>query len=266
MADIDDKHLDIDFTKDPNYVFGDLGCAVCGSFADYADAAPTMSDIEIDAGIEKLDDAASMENLITRVFMQAQEGSCVANATSQGDEIVQAGQVGKDKVVQLSAISLYKRIGRSPSSGSMVSDALDELNSRGILPLDNEANRARFGSIVMPNTGFYTAFPHDWESVAALFAGREYYIVRSVNSLMTALLNGHPVVVGRQGHSICYVRPMHSKGRRIIKYVNSWGNWGDKGGDFPSGFGYDSPGTIQQAASWAFAIRSVVVPSVPQAV
>jgi hypothetical protein len=131
-----------------------------------------------------------------------------------------------------------------------VSDGLKEMKSRGILPLDNEANRTKYQH-VMPNTGFRTAYPSGWETTAAMFKGVEAYAVTSVNGLMTALCRHEPVVVGRQGHSICYVRPMKKNGRWVAKYANSWGDWGDEG------YGYDTLSQIKQSARWAFVLRSV---------
>lgn len=247
--------LDVDFTKCPEYVFGDLGGTFCDVGPSYEDSQPLIPESEWQGICEKMDaTGGGLDSLVTRIYNQKQEGSCVANATSQSHEIKQAEAFGKDKVVHLSAISLYKRIGRSPGSGAMVSDGLDEGSTRGILPLDNPENRAKFGNIVMPNTGFYEKYPTGWEQVAKLFRFDERFIVRSVEGLISALLSGHPVVVGRAGHSICYCRPMYKSGRLVVKYVNSWGDWGD------AGFGYDSLSMIRSSASWAFAVRSIIVP------
>jgi len=253
-ADIDDRFVDVDFEQDENYVFGDLGVQVFGSsLQDYEGSEPVYTDSEIRSEIEKIDaDGGGLDRLVTRIFNQGREGSCVANACSQANQIIQAKQFGKDRVVQLSAISLYKRIGRSAQSGAMVSDGLAEMRSRGILPLDTPENRTKYGDVVMPNTGFSQRYPSGWEQTAKQFAGVEALIVRSVNALLSALINGHPVVVGRQGHSICYTRPMVRNGRRVVKYANSWGDWGDEG------YGYDSESQIRQSASWAFALRTVV--------
>jgi hypothetical protein len=260
--DIDDKFLDVDFTQDPNFVFGDLGVrAFDDRCRDYGDVQKILTDDEIDDAIEAMDAAGGgAERLVTRIYNQKSEGSCVANACSQANEVKQALQFGKDRVVPLSAISLYKRIGRSPSSGAMVSDGLEEMAENGILPLDTPENRARFGDCVMPNTGFRTPYPDDWQAVAKKFAGAEWTVVRSVNALLTALCNQHPVVVGRQGHSICYLRPMRKSGRRVVMYANSWGDWGSAGGDFDKGFGFDSESQIRMSAGWAFALRSVTIP------
>jgi hypothetical protein len=166
---------------------------------------------------------------------------------------VQAGQYGRDRVVHLSAISLYKRIGRSPNSGAMVSDGLDEMSENGVLPLDDVANRARFGAHVMPNTGFRTPYPDGWQSTAKKFLALEWTIVDRVEELISALFNQHPVVVGRSGHSICYLDPVYEDGALLVRYANSWGDWGE------NGFGYDSLRLIKSSSSWAFALRSVSV-------
>jgi hypothetical protein len=180
--------------------------------------------------------------------------SCVANATSQSNEITQALQFGKENVVHLSAISLYKRIGSSPSSGASVDDGLEEMKERGILPLDDEANKARFKH-TMPNTGFRTAYPDGWEDTAKMFKVQEWLVVDRVAELVSRLLDGKPVVVGRSGHSICYCDVVYKDGALCVKYVNSWGDWGE------NGYGYDTMGKIKSSAGWAFAPVSVVVPT-----
>lgn len=251
--EIDDKWLDIDFRKQPEYVFGDLGRGPETFCSTYEDAMPALSDAEIMAAVEKeTAEGGGADRLVSRIYDQGREGSCVANACCQAHEIIQALQYGKENVVHLSAMSLYKRIGRSPGSGAMVSDGLKELASRGALPLDNAENRAKYGDKVMPNTGWSTPFPADWQNTASRLTAVEHYVIRGVQGLKTALVLGHPVVVGRQGHSICYTRLMRRSGKLVVKYANSWHErWGDKG------FGYDSESQLRMSAGWAFAVRAV---------
>jgi hypothetical protein len=250
-----DPWLDVDFTQQPQYTFGDAGHRCFSEFkAHFADSINVIPESQWKDLIAAMDAAGGgADQLVTRIYDQRNEGSCVANACSQACEIVQAQQVGRENVVHLSAISLYKRIGRSPNSGAMVDDGLEEMAERGVLPLDNPENRAKFGDKVMPNTGWSTKYPSDWEATAKRFRAAEWFIVDSVNELVSALLLQMPVVVGRQGHSIAYTRPMYRNGPLVAKYANSWGNWGD------NGFGYDSLSQIRQSANWAFALRSVVV-------
>lgn len=226
-----------------------------GVFRSYGDEAPVYPESQWKEMAEAMAKAGGgCTQLVTRVYNQKSEGSCVANATSQSHEIVQATQFGKDRVVHLSAISLYKRIGRSASSGAMVSDGLEEMSERGILPLDDEANKAKFKH-TMPNTGFKTPYPDGWEETAKMFGAHEWLVVNAVDELISALLNQHPVVVGRSGHSICYCDPVYKDGNLVVKYVNSWGDWGDEG------YGYDSTKLIKSSSNWAFALRSIVVPT-----
>lgn len=263
MPDIDDQFIDVDFTKDPNYVFGDLGDFCFGSYDDYERAVPSLSESEINACIERMEaDKTGGEWLVPEVKDQKREGACTSDAIAHACQSKQAEQFGVDNVILVSAISLYKRIARSASSGSAPSDGIRELESRGILPLDNAANRTRFGSAVMPNTGFNTPFPADWEDTAKQFVLREWYAVRTVEGLMTALCNRDPVVVGREGHAICYVTPKIVSGRWAVAYVNSWGKWGMSMGAHEYGFGVDTLSQVQKSAKYAFVLRSVRTPQV----
>lgn len=262
LDSIDPRYIDVDFRRQPEYTFGDLGVRAFGPrLADFADTVPDIPEGEWPALAEQMKAAGGgLTQLVTRIYNQKQEGSCVANAFCQADEIKQAEQFGRDRVVPLSAISLYKRIGSSPNSGAMVDDGIEELTSRGALPLDTPENRARFGDKVMPSTGFYTPYPAGWEAVAKQFSSHEWYAVRSVTSLVTALLKGHPVVVGRQGHSICYCDPVYKNGQLSVVYANSWDySWGFAAGSMSGGFGLDTLSQIRQSATWAATLRSVVV-------
>jgi hypothetical protein len=252
------KFIDVDFSQQPQFVRGDNGhnpLRDASRFAAFADEAETIAESqwrELADATQKAGGGASQ--LVTRIYNQGREGSCVANAASQGHEINQCRQFGKDRVVHLSAISLYKRIGRSASSGAMVSDGLEEMAERGILPLDTAENRERFGEHVMPATGFSERYPDGWESTAKRITAHEWVICDSVNEIISALLRQWPVMVGRSGHAICYCDPVYDGRNLLVKYANSWGNWGE------NGFGYDSLKLIKQSARWAYALRSVTAP------
>lgn len=252
-----DQFLDVDFTRQPQYVPGYESIGDVSRYATYGDYAGDMiPESEWKDRVAEIDaNNSGADALVTRIYNQGQEGSCVANATCQSHEVRQALQFGLDRVTHLSAISVYQFIGRSPSSGAMVSDGLKRLADHGACPLDDEANRSRFGTVVMANTGFRQPRPEGFEGIAKQFRVTEWTVVRSLAEMMSALLNRHPVVVGRQGHSICYCRPLYRSGSLVAKYANSWGNWGD------NGFGYDTLRQMSMSAGWAFACRSVVVPN-----
>lgn len=264
MADLDEQFVDVDFTKDERFVFGDLGrnpsklmCAAAD------DEVPLIPESQWRDEAEKLEAAGGgLDKLVVNIFDQGQEGSCVGNSTTQQHQVMQAVQFGKQNVVKLSAISLYKRIGTSPNSGAMIDDALEEMSLRGELPLDTAENRQRFGSMVMPPRGFHTPMPVGWQDVAKQFRADERLIIESQEALFSCLFRGFPVVVGRAGHSILYLRPKWDGKKWLVKYVNSWSEqWGEGFGEFKGGFGYDSASLFRESAQWAFAVRSIVVPS-----
>ena len=105
-ASIDPRFVNTDFTREAavhGYSLGYAGVGdAVGRMRAYADVVPALSDNELRAAIEKLDaDGGGAERLVTRIYDQDGEGSCVANACSQANEILQALQFGKDKVRHL---------------------------------------------------------------------------------------------------------------------------------------------------------------------
>lgn len=263
---IDDRYEDVDFSKEERYVFGAVAPDLFG-FADFESSESLMTDDQIEAEIDRIaEEDNGAEHLITRIYDQKREGSCVANACAQAHQIIQARQLGKEHVVELSAISLYKRIGRSPSSGAVVSDGLREMESRGILPLDNAANREKFGNACMPNTGFGVPFPADWQLTGKRFASvkGEWYRASSVRAYYTALCKRYPIIVGREGHAICQCTPVRHKGRRASQYANSWSErWGFADAGFPGGFGVDTERQVEKSVrNGAFVLRAVVLQEV----
>lgn len=236
--------------------FGDFPSKLRG----YGDVYPVMPAAQREAEIERLDHEGGIEFLIRWILDQGQEGSCVGNAGTQGLQVLLAKQFGIDRAIQLSAISLYKQIGSGPMSGADVEDGVNHARDVGILPLDTPENRQRFGDKVMPPTGFYNRYPSGWESQAKQFRFRETLLIRNVDELETAGVNGHPVWVGRAGHSILYCRPTRKSGKGYL-YANSWSlGWGFAAGTMTGGFGIDSVGLMSSAADYCFALCSAVVP------
>lgn len=255
---IDDRYEDVNFEDELGYGKGSLDVPYFEELlmGSYEDQSAVLSDQELREAADQQEEHGGMEELVTRVFNQRQEGSCVGNASCAGNQIIQAKQFGTDRVVQLSAISLYKQIGRSPGSGATVSSGLRAMQSVGVLPLDTAENRQEYGDHVMPNTGFHRPFPDDWKETAAKFKTVEAHVIQTMQGLFSALARQEPVIVGREGHSICYVRLLWDNGWKVV-YVNSWGNWGFGYGKFDSGFGIDTRSKIQKSSRWAFVLRTV---------
>lgn len=265
MTDIDPKFVDCDFEREMlerGIAPGNLGIGErMASLPTYEDSVPLIPREDWESEAAKMEaDRTGAEWLVTRIYNQGNEGSCVANACAQAHEILQALQFGRDRVVPLSAMSLYQLIGSGPNSGAMVSDGLDEGANYGFLPLATDANKARFDH-VMPNTGWRTRRPDGCETTAKLFRFIEWNVIKTKAGLGTALLRRQPVVVGREGHSICYCGMRFKSGRLYVPYPNSWSeDWGQAFGDMPGGFGMDSERQLEKSSGWAFTPRAIVVP------
>ena len=256
---IDDQFVDIDFDKQPEFTAGDLGDTpfdrVFGQ--NYEDVLGVMNERELREAAERQAEYGGLEELITRIFDQMREGSCVLNASGAGCQAVQAKTYGKDNVIDLSAISAYKQAARSAQSGTTISKGFEVVKNIGFLPLDTPKNREAFGNAVMPNTGWNERYPADWKNTAKHFQLLEANVIRTMPGLLTSLAREQPVIVGRDGHSICYLTLIWDGRKWKVLYVNSWGQWGFAAGDFAYGFGADSASKIQASSRWAYSIRAV---------
>jgi len=183
-------------------------------------------------------------------------GNCVAEASTKSIEIVTACTYGLEQVIPISPASLYHRIGTSESSGAIVMDGIEAMVREGVLPLDTAENRRKFKH-THPAVGFSVPLPDGWQETAKLFKAVTWYAIDSFAAMVTALLRGHPVVVGREGHSIIYLRVRLKNGNLVFIYLNSWGRWGFASGNLPYGFGADSERLGKQACHGAYALVSV---------
>lgn len=258
---IDPKFIDVDFSKDPNYVQGYFGKQpdLKLMMDNYGDVANVYDEATLKEAAKRIKEAGGgCSRLVKYVLNQKQEGSCVGNGTTAALQIIWAKQYGLDKVIPMSAMSLYKRIGRSAQSGAVVSDAWKEIKERGVLPLDTDENKARFKH-THPATGFSVPLPQGWEETAKMFKGLEATICTHVNEVLSALADRCPVVVGRRGHCVCYCDLLYDD-NFVVPYVNSWGKWGSPLGHMEYGFGFDTLQVIKEASDWAFALRSATTP------
>lgn len=184
-------------------------------------------------------------------------GNCVGNGSAKAFEVLSAFEDGPDRVVKMSAMSLYKQIGESAQSGAVVMDAIDAMTSVGFLPLDCEENRGKFAHL-FPATGFSTRWPAGWQETAKLFKAHEWNKINTFAELVSSLLNGHPVVVGREGHCIVYLRVIIKNNRLMFVYANSWGEWGQASGNLPYGFGVDTETQARKCCPGAYSLRSKI--------
>jgi len=198
---------------------------------------------------EKIESHKPLTPLVGKIKDQNGEGSCAGNAAVKCGEIVWNFQLGMKRQVELSAMSLYKRTGSGPNSGSNIDSNLTEFMNRGVLPVDNARNRELFKH-VHPAIGWRHRLPEGWTSTAAFFVVVEWLDITTYDELITALLLNMPVCYGRSGHAICGVDPVWHNNSAVVKYANSWHeSWGDEG------FGYDSEraigGYIRSYGAWA---------------
>lgn len=205
-----------------------------GSFADfYADNLDVIPRSEWRDMLGVHDYEAYARQLNTHITRQTM-GSCASHATANIWERLHSESMGTIKAIQLSPLSLYKRVGRSPNSGSTLSANIREASTRGILPLDNEANRSKYDH-VWPENEWGRSLPSGWESTAKLFQITEWFEARSFDEVFSALLYFLPVYYGRAGHAIMGAFPAYENGTFGIGYENSWGSsWGD------GGYGFDT--------------------------
>ena len=125
MLTVDPRFVDVDLAAEARKLGIAMGYRPSGrrfnsfqsKMAAYGDAYPVMPQAQREAEIERLDHEGGIEFLIRWILNQGQEGSCVGNAGTQGQQVLLAKQFGIDRAIQLSAISLYKQIGSGPMSG-----------------------------------------------------------------------------------------------------------------------------------------------------
>lgn len=223
-----------------------MACADSGNFNDAFDLIPRS---EWPVLIAAQGDVTRLDPYIRN---QGKEGSCVGNGTAASVDRCQAIQHGC--IIRTSAMSLYKRIGRSAGSGANVGDALTELKTRGILPEDTPENRAMFDH-VHPATGFGHRLPDGWETTGAQFRVEEFWKISCFDEAATALFLNFGVVYGRARHCICGWQIVKDRGNWLLKFKNSWYRNGQPWGE--NGFGYDSESYLRGGPSYGFAIRTI---------
>lgn len=256
MLTIDQRFVDTYFPASPKYIKGYNGPGDTGGFRAYGDSFDEIPESKwVDASAMLRANRASLDFFISDIKNQAQEGSCVGNGTAYALEIVLRKMFGI--TIPISAMSIYKPIARSAQSGAIVTDAIEQIATVGALPLDTPENKAKY-PVTFPARGFSTPFPKDWEKGAGLIKATTWYLINSFKSLVSALLSGLPVVVGRQGHCICYVGIVFDGGKIYALYVNSWDiDWGQPAGVLSGGFGADSERLMREACQGAFALGEV---------
>ncbi len=251
-------YVDVDFENQPQYIPGytreqlNTFNASKGEYKKYGDNFDTIPEGDWKELANNLQKAGGNCQRVARVMNQSNEGSCVGNMAAAACEYLQSRAVGRDKVISISAMSMYKQIGSSPNSGANVGDSMKRAIDTGFLPLDTDENKRRFKH-TMSHTGFRQSWPSGWKDTAELFANCEAFVCESYAEAFSAGLKGMCIGVGRAGHSILYLDPIWDDSAWFWDYVNSWGQWGFGKGQFEYGFGRDSSRYWKSALDWCVA-------------
>lgn len=194
---------------------------------------------------------------IVHPYDQGSEGTCTYNALALAKQIVFNRQEGDHNAIPLSPISGYRWNAPSPRTGSTVGGAIRWAESAGLLPTNEyEGNLARKAAgdfnHVHPSTGYYTGFDNNWRETSRLFRSDEWEWVGSVEEWISAIIDGHVCVGGRDGHAVCHCGLAWDDEIYSI-YCNSWGPWGatleTAHGPLRS-FGYDTEAKIRTMVKW----------------
>ena len=164
-------------------------------------------------------------------------GSCVGHSGRNGTEGPMLWLYGEHRWYELSALSMYKRIGRSAGSGAYIGDCADELDTRGILPSDNATNVATWEHTHQDSGGWSNRLPSGWESTGKKWRCQVYRVTDRESWFTVTMMYQLRIHLGRSRHAISGVFVVKDGNRYRYCYENSWGtNWGD----FGVGIGYDS--------------------------
>jgi hypothetical protein len=105
----------------------------------------------------------------------------------------------------------------------------------------------------------------EWKVTAKRFRAQEWEWCKTVDEWVSAMINGHVAVGGRDGHAICHCGLVWNNGSVLSTYCNSWGNWGQtletNLGPLRS-FGFDSERKIATMVRYdGWILRAVQDPS-----
>jgi hypothetical protein len=228
--------LDVDFSQQPQDSLGALSLPPLYA----AQAIAAAQNVKTLPGFKPIPKAewtawtarfpvARMARSIRNVTEQTM-GSCVGHAIANSVEAGEYMMAGDLFFRRISGMSMYKRIGRSPSSGAYIPDAYDEI-SRGILPVTGQGYPHEFAQ----DTGWSTPLPSGWESTARFWKAAVVSIDDEESAFRWLMDCRLRTQFGRSSHSISGFAFTES-GKWA--YENSWG--AKKFGDFGKCVGYDS--------------------------
>lgn len=170
---------------------------------------------------------------------------CTCHTLVQCAEIALHKQLlDRKKAVLFSPLSIYAEANPRRWGGSTMQRTLAIARRRGFLPehdapgdtvrdLDEDAQQEKFdvtlhatsGTVDYSGKGPWVSvnrFPDNWQETARHFRPQEYINVRSYEQIVSLLLNGYPVGVGRSGHAIPYMKVVWRGGKLHAQYADSY--------------------------------------------
>ncbi|MCP4566495.1 MAG: hypothetical protein GY841_02810 [FCB group bacterium] len=198
-----------------------------------------------------------LEQFAGPVKSQNGYNSCASNSSTTCQEITWNKAFGMKKAIQLSPNSVYEQI-VSRDNGSNMYDNINQLKEVGALPTPTKENKANPNlKHFMEANAWRDGFPKDWQETAGFLRADEWFDVQSFDGLAVALLRGFVVSYARSMHAIVGMKLVYENRKWYVKYLNSWGDWGD------NGYGHDSESFcssgIRSFGAWAQ--RTVITPT-----
>ena len=185
--------------------------------------------------------AADLRATVAEIYSQGRTSACVGFGTAQAVETTLNRRYGRRHRVPLSGMDIYSDIGSTLMSGAYIPDGIARAQEIGVLPLRTPATVGRY-PVTFPDLEYRWPRPSGWQAVARMFRVTKAAKVQGAEMIVSALLRGRCVIVGRKRHCVPYV---YFDPDGAAAFANSWDKtWGDEG------FGYDTEQTFRDLVGY----------------
>ena len=205
------------------------------------------------------------EDFRNRFTNQAPTHECTCHALTQNMEIAWNRQrAGKGSPVWFSPLSVYAEANSQQWGGSTMQRTVGVVLDRGILPEHRGPNgtteqKDKFRHTLHCTSGndgeaggpwvSVNRFPSGWRETAKHFKADEVINPRSYEQVISLLLHGVAVSVGRSGHAVPYVKVVWRGNDLVAMYADSY-----------NVHRYDSVRMIRSAVGGAYGIFTTTIP------